>query len=88
MSVENLLVWIIIGALAGWVASIVMKTNRQQGLVADIIVGVIGGLLGGFILDVLNIGGDVTGLNVASFITAFIGAVIFLWIIRMVDRTT
>jgi uncharacterized membrane protein YeaQ/YmgE (transglycosylase-associated protein family) len=87
MSVENLIVWIIIGALAGWVASIVMKTNRQQGLIADIIVGIIGGLLGGFILDVLDIGGDVTGLNIASFVTAFIGAVIFLWIIRMVDRT-
>lgn len=86
MDPVNLLVWIIVGAIAGWLASIVMKTNRQQGLLTDIIVGIIGGFIGGFILNALNVGGGVTGLNLASILTAFIGAVVLLALIRMVQR--
>ncbi len=80
------LAWIIIGGLAGWVASIVMKTNASQGLLADIAVGIIGGFIGGFVLDLAGIGGEVSGFNLASFGTAFIGAVIFLGILRMIRR--
>lgn len=82
----NLIVWIIIGAVAGWLASIVMKTNRQQGLITDIIVGIIGGFIGGFVLDLLDVGGGVTGLNLGSLLTAFIGAVILLALVRVVQR--
>lgn len=84
MDGANILVWIIVGALAGWLASIVMKTNRQQGLLTDIIVGIIGGFIGGFVLNALNVGGGVSGLNIASILTAFIGSVILLALIRMV----
>lgn len=87
MDPVNIIVWIIIGAIAGWLASIVMKTNRQQGLVEDIIIGVIGGFLGGIILNALNIGGGVSGLNIASILTAFIGAIVLLALLRMVRRT-
>ncbi len=69
--------WIIVGAIAGWLASIVMKT-REQGLVTDIIVGIVGGLVGGFVLNLLGISGDVSGINIESIVVAFIGAVIFL----------
>lgn len=86
MTLGSILVWIIIGGVAGWLASIVMKTNAQQGLILDIIVGIIGGFLGGFVLDLLDIGGGVTGFNVASFLTAFIGAVLFLGILRLIRR--
>jgi uncharacterized membrane protein YeaQ/YmgE (transglycosylase-associated protein family) len=82
----NILVWIIIGAVAGWLASIVMKTNAQQGLLADIIVGIIGGFLGGWLLDLLGVGGAVTGLNLGSLLTAFIGAVVLLAILRLLRR--
>lgn len=82
----NLIVWIIVGAIAGWLASIVMKTNAQQGLVADIIVGILGGFIGGWVLNLLNVGGGVSGLNLASILTAFIGAVILLAILRAVRR--
>jgi uncharacterized membrane protein YeaQ/YmgE (transglycosylase-associated protein family) len=82
----NLLVWIIVGAIAGWLASIVMKTNASQGLIADIIVGILGGFIGGFLLNLLNIGGGVTGLNLASILTAFIGAVVLLAILRVLRR--
>jgi uncharacterized membrane protein YeaQ/YmgE (transglycosylase-associated protein family) len=86
MDIINIIVWIIVGALAGWLASIVMKTNQEQGLIADIIVGIIGAFIGGFVLNLLGIGGAVTGLNIASILTAFIGAVILLAILRMVRR--
>ena len=82
----NLLVWIIVGAIAGWLASIVMKTNASQGLIADIIVGILGGFIGGFLLNLLNIGGGVSGLNLASILTAFIDAVVLLAILRVLRR--
>ena len=55
MDIGSLLGWIIVGAIAGWLASIVMKTNASQGLLMDIIVGIVGGLIGGFVLDVLDV---------------------------------
>ena len=88
MDIGNIIAWIIVGAIAGWLASLVMRTNRQQGLLEDIIVGIIGGILGGFILDALNLGGDVTGINITSILVAFIGAIILLAILRAVRRAT
>lgn len=82
----SILVWIIIGGLAGWVASIVMKTNASQGLLADIAVGIIGAFIGGFVLNLAGIGGGIDGFNIASFGTAFLGAVIFLAILRLIRR--
>lgn len=86
MSITNLIIWIVVGAIAGWLASIVMKTNRQQGLVTDIIVGIVGGLIGGFVLNAIGVGGDVTGINLPSILVAFIGAVILLVILRAIRR--
>lgn len=87
MDPVNIIVWIIVGAIAGWLASLVMRTNRSQGLLEDIIVGIVGGFIGGLVLDLLNIGGDVTGLNLGSILTAFFGAVILLAILRAVRGT-
>jgi uncharacterized membrane protein YeaQ/YmgE (transglycosylase-associated protein family) len=86
MNIGNLIAWIIVGAIAGWLASIVMKTNRQQGLLLDIIVGIVGGFVGGFVLDLLGLSAGVTGINLGSIVVAFIGAVIFLAILRMFSR--
>ncbi|MCC6617183.1 MAG: GlsB/YeaQ/YmgE family stress response membrane protein [Anaerolineae bacterium] len=82
----NILVWIIIGAIAGWLASMVMKTNASQGLLTDIIVGIVGGLIGGFVLNFIGVGGAVTGLNLSSLLVAFIGAVILLALLRLLRR--
>lgn len=87
MDPVGIIVWIIVGAIAGWLASIVMRTNRSQGLLEDIIVGIVGGFLGGLVLDLLGVGGDVTGFNIGSILTAFIGAVILLAILRAVRGT-
>lgn len=86
MDIGNIIAWIIVGAVAGWLASIVMKTNASQGLLMDIIVGIVGGLIGGFVLSALGVGGEVTGINIGSILVAFIGAVILLALLRLFRR--
>lgn len=75
--------WIILGGLAGWIASMIAGTNKGQGIFGNIVVGIIGGLIGGFILQLFNIDG-VTGLNLWSLLVALGGAVIALWIWKMI----
>lgn len=81
MSIENVLIWIVLGGVSGWVASIIMKT--EQGLVADIIVGIIGALVGGWVFNQFGEAG-VSGLNWWSFLVAIVGAMIVLLIYRLV----
>ena len=79
----GILAWIILGALAGWVASLIMRTDAEQGAVANIVVGIVGAVLGGFIVGMLG-GQSVTGLNLYSLAVAVLGAVILLFLYRMV----
>jgi uncharacterized membrane protein YeaQ/YmgE (transglycosylase-associated protein family) len=81
----NILLWIIFGALAGWIASLIMGTNRQQGCLMDIVVGVVGAFLGGLVFSLFG-GQGVTGFNIYSLLVAVLGAVILLWIVGMVRR--
>lgn len=77
--------WIIIGGLAGWIASKIKGTDAQQGILLNIVVGVVGGLLGGWLLGVL--GFDVEGAGIIfSFLTCLLGAVILLTLVRLVVR--
>lgn len=80
--IANIIIWIIVGAIAGWLASQVMGTASKQSLGEDIIVGIIGGFIGGFILDLLDVGGEVSGLNLGSILVAFLGAVVLLFILK------
>lgn len=84
--IGNIIAWIIVGAIAGWLASLVMHTNAEQGLGMDIIIGIIGGVIGGFVLNALGVGGAVSGINIVSILVAFIGAVILLAILGAVRR--
>jgi uncharacterized membrane protein YeaQ/YmgE (transglycosylase-associated protein family) len=79
----NIILWIIFGAIVGWLASLIMKTNAQQGAGLDIVVGIVGALLGGFIMDFFGNSG-VTGFNLYSFIVALIGAIVLLAIVKAV----
>jgi len=81
----GIILWIILGALAGWVASIIMKTDAQQGAVLNIIVGIIGAILGGWIMSALGVGG-VSGFNLYSFLVALLGAIVLLTIVKAVRR--
>ncbi|MBI2703242.1 GlsB/YeaQ/YmgE family stress response membrane protein [Mycobacterium gordonae] len=75
--------WIVIGGLAGWIGSKIMKTDGQMGLVLNVVVGIVGGLLGGFLLR--GFGVDVAGGGlVFSFLTCLLGAVILLAIVKLV----
>ena len=81
----NILVWIIFGALVGWIASLVMGTNGEQGGFANVVVGIVGSLIGGFVSQALGMQG-VNGFNIMSFITALVGAIVLLAIVRMFSR--
>jgi uncharacterized membrane protein YeaQ/YmgE (transglycosylase-associated protein family) len=71
--------WIILGAVAGWLASIVTGNNAQMGCIANIVAGVVGALVGGFIFGLFG-GAGVTGFNIYSLLVAFLGAVVVLFI--------
>lgn len=79
----NFILWLVLGALAGWIASMIMGTSRQQGLVMDIVVGIVGAFLGGFIFNTLFNSAGVTGFNLPSLLVAVVGAVVLLWLIRL-----
>ncbi len=77
--------WIIIGGLAGWVGSKIMKTDAQMGLVLNLVVGIVGGLIGGFLLR--GFGVNVAGKGLLfSFLTCLLGAVILLGVVKLVRR--
>ena len=76
----GLIAWIIVGGLAGWLASIVMGTNEKQGCLMNIVLGIIGAFVGGFLLNFIGIGAKVSGINIASIFTAFVGAVVLLFL--------
>jgi len=79
----NIIILIIFGALVGWVASMVVGT--RGGLVLDIIVGIIGSVIGGWLMDFFNKGG-VNGFNLYSFLVALLGSVVLLVIVKAIRR--
>jgi uncharacterized membrane protein YeaQ/YmgE (transglycosylase-associated protein family) len=79
------LAWIIVGGVAGWLASIVMKTDARQGLLIDIVVGIVGAVIGGFLFGAIGQPG-ITGFNIWSLFVAFVGAVVLLGVLRLLTR--
>ena len=81
----NFLIWIIAGALIGWLASIIMKTNSRQGLIADIIVGIVGAFVGGFFLSPLFGVSTINESNysIPALLVSLGGAVILLAISKL-----
>lgn len=76
---------IVIGGLAGWVASMIMKTNASMGVLANIIVGIVGAIIGNLLLPLLGLP-TTDGFTIQSFLVALAGAVILLFVIRLVRR--
>lgn len=75
--------WIVIGGLAGWIGSKIMGRDASMGLLANIVVGIIGGLLGGWLLSLFGV--DVAGGGLFfSFLTCLLGAVVLLWLVNAI----
>lgn len=83
----DILLWIILGALAGWIASKVMNTDAEQGAIANIVVGILGALIGGFIMQALTGANTASGSNIfVTLLTAIVGAIILLAIVKAFRR--
>ena len=79
----NVLTWIVVGLIAGWLAGVAVK-GGGFGIVGDIIVGVVGALLGGFLASkMLNIADPVSGFNLETILVAFLGSVLVIFILRL-----
>jgi uncharacterized membrane protein YeaQ/YmgE (transglycosylase-associated protein family) len=76
----GILAWIVLGALAGWIASLIMGKDHQMGAFKNIAVGIVGAFIGGFVMNVLG-GKGVTGFNLWSLLVAIAGSVLLLWIV-------
>lgn len=81
----GIILWIVFGALVGWVASIIMKTDAEQGTILNIVVGIVGAVIGGWIMSTIGESGT-TGFNLYSFIVALLGAVVLIAVVKAVRQ--
>ena len=86
----NFIIWLIIGGLIGWVASLIMKTDGQQGVILNVVVGIVGALLGGWLLAPMLGTGTINSndFSVAGLGVSLLGAVILLAIVNLLRRGT
>ena len=83
----NIIIWLIIGGVVGWLASIVMRRDGQQGILLNIVVGIVGAFIGGWLIGPLLGAGSINdGISIMSFIVSLLGAIILLAIINLFKR--
>ena len=83
----NIIVWIVVGALAGWIASKIMKTDAQMGAFANIVVGIIGAFIGGWLVSLFGVDVIAGSFTWGGVLTAILGAVVLLAILKAVRRS-
>lgn len=81
----GLFAWIVLGGIAGWLASIIAGNNEEQGLFGNIVIGILGAFIGGFLINLLG-GEGITGFNPWSLLVAVMGATLLLFILRRFRR--
>lgn len=86
----NFIIWIVVGGILGWLASLVMRTDAQQGMLLNVVVGIVGALLGGWLLAPLFGTGTINqnDFSISSLLVSFLGAVILLAIVNLLRRGT
>jgi uncharacterized membrane protein YeaQ/YmgE (transglycosylase-associated protein family) len=84
----NFIIWIVVGGIIGWLASLVMKTDAEQGMILNIVVGIVGALLGGWLLAPLFGTGTINQgeFSLPSLLVSFLGAIILLAIVNLLRR--
>jgi uncharacterized membrane protein YeaQ/YmgE (transglycosylase-associated protein family) len=84
----NFIIWLVVGGILGWLASLVMKTDAQQGIGLNIIVGIVGALIGGWLISPLIGGGTINqgDFSVMGLVSSLIGAIILLAVVNLVRR--
>jgi uncharacterized membrane protein YeaQ/YmgE (transglycosylase-associated protein family) len=84
----NIIIMLIVGGVIGWLASIVMRTDGQQGIILNVVVGVVGAMLAGFLLTPLLGGAPITSgaFDIRSLVVSFLGALVLLAIVNLVRR--
>ncbi len=84
----NIIIMLIVGGVIGWLASIVMRTDGQQGIILNVVVGIVGALLAGFLLTPLLGGSPITSgaLDIRSLLVSFLGALVLLAIVNLIRR--
>jgi len=83
----NIIIYLIAGAIVGYIASRIMHTNSQQGLILDIVVGIIGAFLAGyFISPLLGIGTINDAITLPTMLITLLGSIVLLWIVKMIRR--
>lgn len=85
----GIIIWLVMGALVGWIASMIMGTNAQQGIFLNIVVGIIGAMIGGWLIGpMLGAGSINDGITLMSFVVSLIGAVLLLAILSIFQRSS
>lgn len=84
----NFIIWLVVGGILGWLASKVMRTDKQQGVILNVVVGIVGAFLGGFLLSRLFNSGSINqnDFSIPGLLVSFLGAVILLAIVNFFTR--
>jgi uncharacterized membrane protein YeaQ/YmgE (transglycosylase-associated protein family) len=84
----GIIVWLIVGGVVGWLASIVMRRDGSQGIILNIVVGIVGAMLGGWLIGPLVGAPSINSgvLSIGTFLVSFLGAVILLAIVNLISR--
>lgn len=84
----TLIILLVVGGIIGWIASMIMKTDAQQGIFLNIVVGIVGAMLAGFVVTPLIGGASITegGINIQSIIVSLLGAIVLLAIVNLIRR--
>ena len=84
----SILAWIVVGAIAGWLAGLLVRGDEGLGVIGHIVLGIVGAIVGGFLAGVLTGNDYTTGINIPTIIVAVIGAVIVVVVVDMIRGTT
>ena len=83
----GIIIWLIVGGIVGWLASMIMKTDAQQGILLNVVVGIVGAFIGGWLIGPMVGAGSINdGFSIMSFIVSLVGAIILLAIVNLFRR--